>query len=98
MTAKEIWYVWSGKGSPPKGVKKALCQFEVLIDDERYFGSIDSAWDWFGDKPFIQAYTIGETRERVKCDECCGQGGFYVLYSYGGSVEDCSDCKGRGYI
>lgn len=102
MTAKEIWYVWSGQGHPPVGVKKALCQCMVLIDDEKYLGSIESACDWSGDRHFIQLYTLGETRKRVQCHSCLGTGHHLIRSRMGGGISytynRCRKCTGRGYI
>jgi len=70
MKLLEKWYLWSGKDYiPPLRVKKVICQCHVLIDDSKYLNSPESGQHWFGYKPFIQAYTLGELVESKRAPQ-----------------------------
>lgn len=97
MTAKEIWYVWDGKSPIPNSSKVKLLLDRKGRFSEPKFTIVLKHKGW-GALDEIVAYTLGETRERVPCGVCFGQGKFYVQHRHGGDIEDCDNCQGSGYI
>lgn len=89
---KEIWYVWDGNGSHPSRVKSIMFRNGEIAKV--------NSFDWRnGYGPYIIiAYTLGETRVRVRCSEC-KDSRFKGLVYCGGYFEyrECSECNGAGY-
>lgn len=97
---KEVWYVWDGAGKVPAAAKfeAVIDQDGVLIDgrlgdNHRYAVAMCCAYH----ASSIAAYTLGEMRRRVKCDECGGTGG-----EHGGLISfesiPCEECNGTGKV
>ena len=101
MTAKEIWYLWSGGSKLPEGVKALIDENGFSMDaregdNHAYAVAHCCAWNGSG----IVAYTLGETRERVECEDCGGKGKRKLtdFVSKVGFSGVCICCQGRGYI
>lgn len=95
MTAKEVWYVWDKK-TVIRGVR------EVLISNgkrHKILGGSDLG-QVPTDKDCFTFYTLGETRERVACEDCGGKGKRKLtdFVSKVGFSGVCICCQGRGYI
>lgn len=99
MIAKEIWYVWDGKGVAPnsRDVMGSLLRNGIYVAAGN---ALVWEWDCLVSDYDVVAYTIGEKRELVVCDECMGSG---REIDWGDSncppIEEteCYSCQGRGY-
>lgn len=92
MTAKEVWYVWDGKGIAPnsRDVMGSLLRNGLYVTAGNALN-----WDWLNSDYDVVAYTLGETRERVVCEACGGIG--LNFPHFGGDFKKCLKCHGRGY-
>lgn len=97
MTAKELWYVWGGKGVSPnsRDVMGSLLRNGLYVPAGNALN-----WDWLNSDYDVVSYTLGETRERVECEDCNGEGGIDIFDTFNGYIyrDQCYRCECRGYI
>lgn len=104
---KEVWYLWDSDTSRDMSFIKNVTavkfkdgSYIVDIDDSSPFRQKPLMWfcwqSWSNNN--IAAYSLGETRDRLKC--YCDNGRVFepVIWSGDSLSRECYTCKGKGWV
>jgi hypothetical protein len=94
MAMLEKWYVWDKK-TEIRSAKKCMLNGDIIEIVGRVIDPSIPALT-----KGVSCYTLGETRERVECEYCDGEGGIDIFDTFSDYIyrDQCYRCKCRGYI